>query len=229
MKKLLSIFFLLSLTIYLAFPQNTGVIEGSVRDSKTGTPLPGAHIFLKNGKGTLTDADGNYSLILTEGTYSINAQFIGYVKYSHRINIRKNEKSILNIDMMEAFEILDEVVVSAEKIEQKVTDVNVSMAILKPEQIEKIGSSSLDMALVKIPGFEILDGQPSIRGGSGFSYGAGSRVLVVVDDLPMISADAGHIHWSFLPLENLAQVEIIKGASSVLLGSTPLNGDVKLR
>ncbi len=213
----------------MAFTQGNGVVEGLVRDSRTGNPLPGAHIFLQDGKGTLSDIDGKYSLALPEGTYSINAQFIGYVKYSRKINIRINEKSILNIDMMEAFEILDEVVVSAEKTEQRATDVNVSMAILKPDKIEMIASSSLDMALTKIPGFEILDGQPSIRGGSGFSYGAGSRVLVLVDDLPMISADAGHIHWSFLPLENLAQVEIIKGASSVLYGSSALNGVVNLR
>ena len=74
-----------------------------------------------------------------------------------------------------------------------------------------------------------MDGQASIRGGSGFSYGAGSRVLALIDGLPMISPDAGNIKWQFLPLENISQVEIIKGASSVLYGSSALNGIINFR
>ena len=79
------------------------------------------------------------------------------------------------------------------------------------------------------PGIEVMDGQASVRGGSGFSYGAGSRVLALIDGLPMVSADAGNIKWQFLPLENLSQVEIIKGASSVLYGSSALNGIINFR
>ncbi|MCK7529809.1 MAG: hypothetical protein MZV63_01490 [Marinilabiliales bacterium] len=45
--------------------------------------------------------------------------------------------------------------------------------------------------ITKTPGIEVLDGQASIRGGSGFSYGVGSRVLALIDGLPMMSADAG--------------------------------------
>ncbi|MCK7529808.1 MAG: TonB-dependent receptor plug domain-containing protein [Marinilabiliales bacterium] len=37
------------------------------------------------------------------------------------------------------------------------------------------------------------------------------------------------IKWNFLPLENLSQVEIIKGASSVLYGSSALNGVINFR
>ncbi|MCK4751387.1 MAG: TonB-dependent receptor, partial [Bacteroidales bacterium] len=70
---------------------------------------------------------------------------------------------------------------------------------------------------------------PSIRGGSGFSYGVGSRVLMLVDDLPMISGDAGDIKWNYMPVENLNQIEVIKGASSVLYGSSALNGAINLR
>ncbi|MCD6597076.1 MAG: TonB-dependent receptor, partial [Bacteroidales bacterium] len=53
--------------------------------------------------------------------------------------------------------------------------------------------------------------------------------LVLVDGLPLKSADAEHIKWSFLPLETLSQAEIIKGASSVLYGSSALNGIINLR
>ena len=41
----------------------------------------------------------------------------------------------------------------------------------------------------------MVDGEPQIRSGSGFSYGAGSRVMVMVDDLPVLSGDAGRPTW----------------------------------
>jgi iron complex outermembrane receptor protein len=57
----------------------------------------------------------------------------------------------------------------------------------------------------------------------------GSRVLALIDGLPVLSPDAGNIKWQFLPLENISQVEIIKGASSVLYGSSALNGIINFR
>ena len=76
---------------------------------------------------------------------------------------------------------------------------------------------------------DILDGQPGIRGGAGYSYGAGSRVLVLLDDLPILTGDAGDVKWDYLPVENVGQIEIIKGASSVLYGSSALNGVFNIR
>ena len=48
-----------------------------------------------------------------------------------------------------------------------------------------------------------MDGQPSIRGGSGYSYGAGSRAMVLIDDLPILTADVAEVKWNFLPVENI--------------------------
>jgi iron complex outermembrane receptor protein len=80
-----------------------------------------------------------------------------------------------------------------------------------------------------VPGVNVIDGQANIRGGSGFSYGAGSRVLVMVDEMPMLTADAGDVKWSFLPVENCEQIEVIKGASSALFGSSAMNGVINFR
>jgi len=125
--------------------------------------------------------------------------------------------------------ILDEVVVSAGRYEQKLSEVTVSMEVLKSHQISNQNITSLDMILEKTSGITILDGQPSIRGGSGYSYGAGSRVLMMLDDMPMISGDAGDIKWNYLPVETINQVEVVKGASSVLYGSSALNGVIHVR
>lgn len=51
---------------------------------------------------------------------------------------------------------------------------------------------------------------------------------VLVDNVPILSGDVGRPNWSFLPIENLEQVEVIKGASSVLYGSAALSGVVRM-
>ena len=52
---------------------------------------------------------------------------------------------------------------------------------------------------------------------------------VLVDDMPLISGDAGQAQWSLISTENINQVEIIKGASSALYGSSALNGVINIR
>ncbi|MFC2112494.1 TonB-dependent receptor plug domain-containing protein, partial [Bacteroidota bacterium] len=136
---------------------------------------------------------------------------------------------ILNVRLNRSVTPMDEIVVSAGKYEQRLSDVMVSLDIIKPERIANTSTTSLETILRQTPGVEILDGQPSIRGGSGYSYGAGSRVLVLMDDLPILSGDVGDVKWDYLPVENIEQVEIIKGASSVLYGSSALNGVFNIR
>jgi iron complex outermembrane receptor protein len=103
------------------------------------------------------------------------------------------------------------------------------MEILKPRIIENKNTRSIETALDQTPGLNILDGEPQIRGGSGFTFGVGSKVAVIVDDMPMLSGDAGRPEWGFIPVENIHQIEIIKGASSVLSGSSALSGSIHIR
>ena len=113
---------------------------------------------------------------------------------------------------------LDDVVISASKYEQKLGDVPVSMAVIKPALIENKATRDAQAIVEQVPGVQINENQVSIRGGSGWSYGAGSRVMVMVDGMPMLAGDANDIKWSAIPLENISQIEILKGASSVLYG-----------
>ena len=135
----------------------------------------------------------------------------------------------INIVMEEKATELGTVVVSAGKFEQKIEDVTVSMEVIMPSMDENKATTNISTVLNQTPGVMIIDTEPQIRGGSGYSFGAGSRVMIMVDDLPILSGDAGRPAWSFLPVENLEQIEIIKGASSVLYGSTALSGVINIR
>jgi len=209
--------------------QGLGSVSGRIIDAGTGEPILAVNVIANGHTGTATDLKGIFSLQLDGGRHTLLFSCLGYLEQQKEITLVEGETLQLEIEMEVSREMLEEVVVSAGKYEQKLSEVTVSMEVIKPYQLSKQNIVSLDMILEKTPGISILDGQPSIRGGSGFSYGAGSRVLMLVDDLPLLSADAGDVKWNYLPVENINQVEVIKGASSVLYGSSALNGVVNLR
>jgi outer membrane cobalamin receptor len=203
-------------------------LTGKVSDGD-GEAIIGAYV--SNGQNTVaTDLDGLYTLILSAGTHDIAISFIGMKTERKTFNvIVRGEKIVWDIVLKGEARALDVAVVSAGRFEQSVAEVTVSMEILQPALIENKATTSLESALEQTPGVSMVDGEPQIRSGSGFSYGAGSRVMVMVDDLPVLSGDAGRPNWGFLPLENLEQIEIIKGASSVLYGSSALSGVINIR
>ena len=214
------------------YAQTLGVVKGVVKDKINNEVIPGAVVVLDKTKGIATDIEGSYYMTVAEGSHTLECNFVGYQKHTELITIKANDTLELNIFLGNegsGNQLLDEVVISAGRFEQKLSDVTVSMEVIKPALIENKASQSLDIIMNQVPGVVVSDGQASIRGGSGYSYGAGTRVLMLVDEMPMISADAADIKWNYLPLENLEQVEVIKGASSALFGSSAMNGVINMR
>ncbi len=224
------ILILLLLAVFSAlYSQKPLVIKGLITDSLSGDPLIGASISTDGRHGTITDATGHFLLETEGGSVLVQCRFVGYQPFNRMVLAGSKDTITLRVRMIRSVTVLDEIVVSASRYEQRLSEVLVSLDIIKPERISHNGITSLDNIIAQTPGVEILDGQPGIRGGAGYSYGAGSRVLVLMDDLPILTGDAGDVKWDYLPVENIAQIEIIKGASSVLYGSSALNGVFNIR
>ncbi|TAL65379.1 MAG: TonB-dependent receptor [Bacteroidetes bacterium] len=219
----------ISLNSLLSLVYAQGIIKGKVFDNNTLEPLHGVYVIYEKNKGTNTDQDGYFSFESVTGSINISFQFIGYRPVKKSINISSNDTIELNVGLDMEIQEIGQIVVSANRTEQKVAELSVSMDIIKSGDFLKTHITDAQELINKTPGIEVMDGQASIRGGSGFSYGVGSRVLALIDGLPVLSPDAGNIKWQFLPLENISQVEIIKGASSVLYGSSALNGIINFR
>ncbi|MBN1414244.1 MAG: TonB-dependent receptor [Bacteroidales bacterium] len=228
MKRLAAVIFVSFFCISL-FSQNTSFITGKIIEAGSGQPLAGATVMLDSVRGDVSDMAGLYRFETTPGRHILDFNFLGFHTKHMVINVLPNDTVYMDINLETALQLLDEIVISAGKYEQKLSDVVVSMDIIKPDRIAETNTTSLESLVSKSPGIDVLDGQPRIRGGSGYSYGAGSRVLVLVDDLPILSPDAGDVKWDYLPVENVSRIEIIKGASSTLYGSSALNGVINLR
>lgn len=219
-------FILLKINFY---GQDNGFVKGKVKDKGNSGELPGAIVSIGPKTGASTDINGDYILTAPAGTYTLECSMVGYKTQKQTITVVAGDSLKIDFVLADANTMLEEVVVSAGKFEQKLSDVTVSMDVVKLAIIENKNTTVLDQIMNQVPGVTVSDGQASIRGGSGFAYGAGSRVLMMVDEMPMLSADAGDVKWNYLPIENLEQVEVIKGASSALFGSSALNGVVNLR
>ncbi len=228
MRKIFSIIISFCISTCLVAQTNNFILNGKVTDAFSGEALIGVNI-ISNNIGSSTDIDGNYILNLTKGKHEIIYKYIGYEQVKKQLIITTDSLVTVNIKLNQSSEQLNTVVVSAGKFNQRLEETTVSMEVIKPSLIENKNSSNIETAMEQIPGLNITDGQANIRGGSGWSYGAGTRVLVMVDDMPLISGDAGQVQWNLIATENVNQVEIIKGASSALYGSSALNGIINIR
>jgi iron complex outermembrane receptor protein len=227
MKKFIAfLFFFQSLCSILWAQEIT--IKGKVTDASNEELIIGAVINFGKNKITSTNLDGEFTMSLPEGKNQVKVSVMGYKILTDTVLVEPNPK-MLHFKLEKSVRELDQVVISAGKYEQKLSEITVSMDVIKPKIVENKNTVNLETIADQVPGVTVTDGQVSIRGGSGFSYGAGSRVLMCVDEMPMLAADAGDIKWSYLPIENLEQIEVIKGASSALFGSSALNGVINVR
>ncbi len=227
MRQRLTLLFSLSLFCHFAFSQNA-TLKGVVKDASNGEALIG--VTVKTGEtGAATDAEGAYMLSLPAGNYEVTFTFIGYEERTQSVRLVSGQTTELNVTLGDADNLLQTATVTSGKFEKPLGEVTVSLDVIKPRLIENTNSTSVDEVLVKVPGVSMIDGQASIRGGAGFSYGAGTRVLILVDDIPALQVDAGYPNWDDFPVENIAQMEVLKGAASALYGSSAMNGIINIR
>ncbi len=207
-----------------------GKITGVVRDEK-GVALPGAAVIYRKDVtiGALTDANGKYLLEVPAGTCKLVCRFTSMNPDTLTVQVFENQTVNLDIVLTSFIKELKQIDVKVGRFDKPIEEQTVTMIVIKPELIENKNTRSIETALDQTPGLNILDGEPQIRGGSGFTFGVGSKVSVIVDDMPMLSGDAGKPEWGFIPVENINQIEVIKGAASVLSGSSALSGSIHIR
>ncbi|MFA4863058.1 MAG: TonB-dependent receptor [Bacteroidales bacterium] len=213
------------------YGQGQGTFRGSVRDKLTNEPLVGASIILRLDRsfGTAADINGEFSLLLNHGSYIFEVSYTGMKSDSVSFHIEAGQVIERNILLDPFVSQLQGVEIKAGKFDRPIEEMTVSMEIIKADLIEAKNTQNIQTILDYTPGLNILDNEPQIRGGSGFTFGVGSKVAVLVDDMPMLSGDAGRPYWDFIPVENIEQIEVIKGASSVLSGTSALSGAIHIR
>ncbi len=222
--------FILTMALMLNAAPN-GNISGRVIDVKTGDGLPGANIVVEGSLfGASSDLEGHYIITkLPPGNYTLRASMMGYKNMTIKdVRVQVSRTATANFDLEETFIQLDPVVVVAGKTEQRLDQANVSISVVTAREIERRNAIDIREALESAPGVNFIGDQINIRGSTGYTFGAGNKVLLLLDGVPVYASDTGQFNWDMLPPMDIEQIEVLKGAGSTLWGASALGGVVNI-
>jgi TonB-linked SusC/RagA family outer membrane protein len=232
MKKILMLFVLIA-TGVMAFGQQVQYVRGTITSSEDGLGVPGVAVSVKGTTiGTLTDADGKYSLNVPENANALVFTYVGMRKVETAIAGR----NVIDVVMDPDLQFMDEIVVVGYGTQKK-SDVTGAISSIKGDAIATLATPSFDAQLGgRSAGVQvatttgILGETPrmTIRGVSSIS--SGTYPLVVVDGIPIFTGNlaAGGASANALGDINPADIEsmeILKdGSATAIYGSRAANG-----
>lgn len=211
-----------------AFAQKSA-IRGKVTDAENQKPLAGASVSIK-GKvaGTITNADGNFE-ISTTVPVTLVISMIGY----ERQEVAVNNETSLNIALKAGAEDLNQVVVSASRIEESILRSPVSIEKMDIRGIQQTPSANFYDALLNMKSLDMVTSSLTYKqiNTRGFNTTGNSRFLQLVDGVDNQSAGLGFTMGNlFGPHDiDVESVELIPGAASALYGPIAFNGMLQIR
>lgn len=210
-------------------------IKGLVIDGSQGMGLPGATVQLNNGmEGTAADAGGRFSFTgLQEGIYTLTVSYLGYETREQKVAVAAGKVSRITFSLLPAVISGEEIVVTGTRTERKLEDVPVRMELISAKTFTEIPSNNITGYLQQTTGVNVHNaggfishkGNVTMRGMSGSNQ---SRVLVLLDGIPINKADGGSVNWHLVQPEQLKRVEITKGPGSSLYGGNALGGVINM-
>lgn len=219
MKHILIIVFNFLIICQYVYAQTNYTISGFVRDKKTGEELIGASVFIKEIQtlGTITNAYGFYSISIPKGNYTIVSQFIGYDPQNKQLNLSEN--TMFDFTLSEKITKLKEVVISAEKNDENLTNNLMSIEKINIQEIKNIPVIFGEKDILKT--IQLLPGVKSAgEGNSGFYIrgGAADQNLILLDEA--IVYNASHLlgFFSVFNADAIKDVTLYKGGQPAEFG-----------
>lgn len=164
--------FFILLLVLSTMTAMAGNIKGTVLDKQTKEPLTGATIQITGtAQGVVADIDGNYTLNVNDGTYTITVRYIGY-KDILLNNIKVKAETLLNFEMESDAQALGEVSVVAKKnleseraLQMERQKATLAIENLGAKEMSIKGISNVEEGVKKITGISIASaGQLIVRG-----------------------------------------------------------------
>lgn len=204
-------------------PTKKRTIIGTVVDANDKTTLPGAAVRLAGtNTGTVTDADGNYSIEVYSDKDILEFSYLGY-KTSKKV---VDKVGVLNIELLSDSEFLNEVVVVGFGTQKKVSVVG-AITDIKASSL-KVPTTSLTNSFAgRLAGVVTTtsSGEPG-KDASNFyirgigTFGGRSTPLIMLDGVEITAGDLNYI-----PAENIESFSILKDASATAIyGARGANG-----
>jgi len=196
-----------------------------------GEVLPFATVIIKGTTiGVITNESGKYSIDnIPPGEVTIEAGTMGYKSRVKTYYANENKQAVINFNLEPDVLNLDEVVVTANRSEQKRNDAPVIVNTLSPELLNNSQSVTLGQALNFLPGLRLENNCQNC----GFSQvrmngleGPYSQILL--NSRPVFSGLAGVYGLELIPANMIEKVEVVRGGGSALYGSNAIAGTINV-
>ena len=203
--------FLMLLLATISWGQSTTTISGQVRDSTNQETLPMSTVkIVELNKATSTDLDGNFSIEVPPGKYTVEVVFVGYTKQTRQVDATKNVH--LNMTVAPDVLLLKEAEVHSERADQNVTSTEMGTEEIKVDMIKKLPAVLGEADPVKA--IQLLPGVQNAGEGTGGFFvrgGDNSQNLVLFDNMPIYSASHLFGFFSVFNADAVSDVKLYKG------------------
>ena len=196
-----------------------------------GEHIPYAGVFVKGTTiGTVTDETGHYKLVnLPVGEVTVVAKVVGYKSEERKITTEADKTKEIKFALEEDVLNLEEVVVSADRSEQKRTKAPVIVNTISPEIFQTSQSVTLGEGLNFTPGLRLENncqncGFTQIR----MNGMEGPYSQILINSRPIFSGLAGVYGLELIPTNMIEKVEVVRGGGSSLYGSNAIAGTINI-
>lgn len=198
------------LSVCFASGQEKFTLSGYISDEK-GEMLTGVYVMIPGTTtGTTTNVYGFYSLTLAAGEYAIRYSYIGYESFDWNISLQSNLKK--NVSLVAQSSSIEAVTITAERKDENVRDVSMSIVQLPAKTIKKIPNLMGEVDIIK--SIQLLPGvQSSVEGSSGFYVRGGNadQNLILLDGATVYNPSHLFGFFSVFNGDAVKNVELYKG------------------
>lgn len=201
-------------------------ITGSVKDSKN-EPIPGANVKVAgDSSSAVTDADGNFSLTSNKKPpFDLEISSIGFG--AKKVSVTANNQKVTAVLSDEETK-LDEIVVSASRTPERVLESPVTIERMSLKEIKSTTAASYYDGLENLKEVHFNTSSLGFKSVNtrGFATVANTRFMQLVDGMDNSSPALNFVLGNLIGLSELdvANVELLPGASSALYGANAFNG-----
>jgi outer membrane receptor protein involved in Fe transport len=208
----------------ISFAQST--ISGTVTDSN-GLPVPGASVsVIGESTGSITDSDGKFSLKTSKmPPYSVLVTNVGFTTQTIQVT-SANQR--LSVSLQEEETKLNEIVISASRTPERVLESPVTIERMNAQDIKNTTAATFYDGLENLKEVHFNTSSLSFKSINtrGFATVANTRFMQLVDGMDNSSPALNFVLGNLIGISDIdvANVELLPGASSALYGANAFNG-----
>jgi len=192
----------------------SSTLEGTVRDSESGAPLPLSSVVLPDlSLGTVTSDDGTYLVrAIPPGRHALRVTHIGYAGYSDSVDVAAGDTTALDVSLQpESISLQRETVVVADRARSE-RRVQTGFVTLEPRQLKTmpaVGERDLLRTLQMLPGVQSAS---DVSSGLYVRGGGPDQTLIFFDGAPLYNPSHAFGFFSTFSPEVVDEVSLYKSA-----------------